>query len=138
MNTTIRTTGKLGQPLLRLAVGSTFVVSLLVLSACASSPKPPTESLQAAELAIGNAEQARVADYASPELAAAREKLIAARVAVEKDEMVKAARLADESTADAKLALARADVAKAKAVNEEMRKSTEALKQEMQRNPGAR
>lgn len=138
MNTTIRTSGKTGKALLRLAVGSTFIGGLLVLGACAASPKPPTEALQAAELAIGTAEQARVADYASPELGAAREKLVAARLAVEKEEMVKAARLADESTVDAKLALARADVTRAKMVNDEMRKSTDTLKQEMQRNPGVR
>lgn len=112
-------------------------VGLLMLAGCASAPKPPTEALQAAELAINNAEKARVADYASPELGQAREDLTAARSAVDKEQMADAQRLAERSRANAELASAKADAAKAKAVNDEMKKSTEALKQEMQRNTGA-
>ena len=111
--------------------------ALLALAACASTPVPPTEALQAAETAISNAEQARIADYASPELGVAREKLTAARAAVEKEEMDLAQRLAEQSRAEAELASAKAEAAKAKAVNDEMRKSTDSLKQEMQRNTGA-
>lgn len=110
---------------------------LFALAGCASAPKPPTEALQAAEQAIANAEKSRVADYASPELGEAREKLTAARSAVDKEQMVLAQRLAEQSRADAELASAKAEVAKARAVNEEMQKSTNTLKQEMQRNPGA-
>lgn len=113
------------------------MAGLLTLAACASMP-PPTEALQAAELAIANAEQARVADYASPELGTAREKLSAARTAVEQKKMAQAKRLAEQSRVDAELALAKAEAAKAQAVNDEMQKSTETLKQEMQRNPGVR
>lgn len=113
------------------------VTALLVLAACASAPKPPTEALQAAQLAITNAETARVADYASPELGEAREQLAAAKTAVEKEQMVAAAQLAEQSRVSAELAMAKAGVAKAKLVNDEMSKSTEALKQEMQRNTGA-
>jgi len=115
----------------------TAVAGLFVLAACASVPQPPTEALQAAEQAIANAEKARVADYASPELGEAREKLTAARSAVEKEQMELAQRLAEQSRADAELASAKAEVAKARTVNDEMQKSTNTLKQEMQRNPGA-
>lgn len=111
---------------------------LLFLAACASAPQPPTEALQAAELAIANAEQARVADNASPELGQARDNLTAARAAVQREDMIAAARLAEQSRANAELASAKAEMVKAKAVNDEMRKSTEALKQEMQRNPGVK
>lgn len=117
---------------------ATAVAGLFVLAACASVPQPPTEALQAAEQAIANAEKARVADYASPELGQARANLTAARSAVEKEEMDLAQRLAEQSRADAELASAKAEAAKAKAVNDEMQKSTNTLKQEMQRNPGAR
>lgn len=123
------------QRFLRLSAGA---AGLLVLAACASVPQPPTEALQAAELAISNAEQARVADYASPELGQAREKLTAARAAVQQENMVLGQRLAEQSRVNAELASAKAEAAKAKAVNDEMRKSTETLKQEMQRNPGNR
>lgn len=113
-------------------------VSLLMLGACATAPQPPTQALQAAELAIANAEQARIADYASPELGEARENLTAARNAVQQKHMVLAQQLAEQSRVNAELASAKAESAKAKAVNDEMRKSTETLKQEMQRNPGAK
>lgn len=114
-----------------------LVVGLLGLAACASTPVPPNQQLQAAELAITNAEKARVADYASPELGEARSKLTAAKSAVEAENMVLAARLADESRAEAELAAARGEVVKAKKVNDEMKQSIETLKQEMQRNTGA-
>jgi len=113
------------------------LAGLLVMVACASVPQPPTEELQAAELAIANAEKARVADYASPELGQAREKLTAARSAVVQEQMDEARRLAEQARVSAELASAKAEAAKAKAVNDEMQKSTSVLKQEMQRNPGA-
>ena len=114
------------------------VALTFMLSACASEPKPPTQALQAAELAISNAEQARIADYASPELGEAREKLTAARLAVEKKDMLAAQRFAEQAQVDADLATAKQGVAKAKTVNDEMNKSTSTLKQEMQRNSGAK
>lgn len=110
----------------------------VMLSSCASKPKPPTQALQAAELAIDTAEQARVAEYASPELAAAREKLTSAKVAVGKEDMIAAERLAEQSRVEAELAVAKANAQKAKAVNEEMQKSISTLKQEMQRNTGVK
>ena len=108
---------------------------LVVLSACAT-PMPPSQALQAAESAIGNAEQARVADYASPELGMAREKLAAANAAVQDEQMLLAEHLADESRVEAELALAKSQAARAKVVNDEMLKSTESLKEEMQRKTG--
>ncbi|WAC44457.1 DUF4398 domain-containing protein [Pseudomonas sp. SL4(2022)] len=111
--------------------------AVLLLSACASPPLPPGQALQAAQSAISNAEQARVADYASPELGIAREKLAAANSAVQREEMLLAERLADQARVEAELALARSQATKAKVVNDEMQKSTNSLKQEMQRNTGA-
>ena len=116
---------------------SIAAASLFAVAACATVPKPPTEALHAAEVAITNAEQARVADYASPELAEARTKLTGARDAVTQQDMVLAQRLAEQSRADAELASAKAEAAKARIVNDEMKKSTDTLKQEMQRNTGA-
>ncbi|HTF95022.1 MAG TPA: DUF4398 domain-containing protein [Cellvibrio sp.] len=107
-----------------------------VLAGCASTPKAPTEALLAAETAIANAEQARVADYASPELGEARDKLTAARTAVAEKEMVRAARLAEQSRADAELATAKAQAAKAQEVNDDLNKNINTLQQELQRNSG--
>ncbi len=108
----------------------------LLLAGCASTPKPPDQALQAAEMAITTAEQARVADYASPELGEARKKLAEAHSAVQEKHMVLAERLAEQSRADAELATAKAGIGKADVVNDEMKKSTDTIKQEMQRNPG--
>ena len=117
--------------------GAAGIAAALALAACASAPVPPTEALHAAELAIANADQARAADFAAPELTEARSKLTAAHAAVAQEKMVAAQQLAEQSRADADLATAKAAAARAQAVNDDMRKSTESMKQEMQRNAGA-
>ena len=106
---------------------------LLALAACASIP-PPTDELMAAESAIKRADEARVADYASPELTRAREKLTAARDAVTREDMTLAASLASQAKIDADVATAKAEAAKAQANIEEMKKANTAIKQESQRN----
>mgnify|MGYP002759374324 CR=1 FL=1 len=122
-----------GKSASRLAI---VALSGALLAACSSPPKAPDQALQAAELAIANAEQARVADYASPELGEARDKLTAARAAVAKEEMLSAARLAEQSRVDAELATAKASAAKAQEVNDELHKNVNTLEQELQRNSG--
>jgi len=114
------------------------VAGLLALAACASAPVPPTQQLQAAEMAITTAEQQGVAEYASADLNQAREKLATARVAVQQENMVVAQRLADESRVSAELASAKAEMLKAEAVNDEMQRSIDTLEQEMLRNTGNR
>jgi len=116
---------------------SILLISIAGLAACASAPLPPTSELQAAQLAIASAEQDQVENYALPELNDARKKLDAARVAVTNEDMMLATYLATEATADAQLASARAQMLKAKAVNDEMQKSIDTLKMELQRNSGA-
>lgn len=116
--------------------GALMLAGVMAIGACASTPEPPTAALQAAATAITHAEQARVADYASPELGEAREQLAAAKLAVQNEDMVVAERLAVQSRHAADLATAKTEAVKAKAVNDEMRKSTETLKQEMQRHTG--
>lgn len=113
------------------------IAGIFALSACATTPEPPTRALQAAESAIASAEQDRVATYASAELREAREKLSAARAEVREEDMVTARYLAEEALVHAELASAQAEEVKAKAVNDEMQKSIDTLKQEMQRNSGA-
>lgn len=133
----------LQQPLSFRAIrGSPVFIALaaagfLALAGCVTPPVPPTEELQAAESAISNAEQARVADYASAELTTARQKLALANTAARNNEMVKAEYLAIESRTHAEVALARAEELKAKAVNDDMQKSIDTLKEEMKRASGA-
>ncbi len=125
---------------IRDGLGRPLMASLLAvaMASCASTPEPPTEALQAAQLAIESAEQARVADYAASELGAAREALAEARVAVQDEEMVRARRLAERSRASAELATARASEARNREINGELQKTIDALEQELQRNSGDR
>jgi hypothetical protein len=121
-----------------MAVGLTgalmFVASASFVG-CASTP-PPTAGLQAARLAISNAEQADASRYAGEELGEARTKLASADTAVKEQRMIMAGRFADESRADAELASAKTGAAKAQAVNAEMTHSTGTLVEEMQRSSG--
>lgn len=119
----------------RLMIGGALVFAL---AACASAPLPPTEELQAAELAIRGAEQERVADYAPQDLKQAHDKLSAARVAVQDEDMVLALQLAHESRVSAELASAKTAQSKAREVNEEMQQNITILQQEIQRNTGVR
>lgn len=114
----------------------TAVAILFSLAACATVPQPPNQELAAAEMAITSADQARVSDYASAELHEARTKLASARAAVQQEKMILAQQLAEQSRVDAELALAKTEATKAKAINDEMLKSTDVMKQEMQRNTG--
>jgi len=111
---------------------------LLFLVACSTTPQPPYLALQSAESAIDNADQERVSDYALPELREARDKLTAARAAVQQEEMDLAKNLADESRVSAELASAKAERIKAAEVNNDMKKGTLDLRQEMQRMTGER
>ena len=106
------------------------------LAACASTPPPPTDALNAAERSVKVAQEAGVADYASPELKSAREKLVLARAAVAREDMTAAAVLAEQARLDAELATAKTESAKAKAVNSELLKGNETLRQEMNRTSG--
>lgn len=118
---------------LRIAVGLTGV---LMLAACASTPPAPTASLQAAQLAISNAERADAGRYAPGELGEARTKLASADTAVSEQRMTMAERFAEESRAEAELASAKTADVKANAVNHEMTRSTDTLLEEMQRRSG--
>jgi hypothetical protein len=118
---------------LRTAAG---ITGLLLLSACASTPPPPTASLQEARHAIATAEQAEAGRYAPGDLSDARANLASADNAVTAQRMYAAQRLAEESTADAELATAKTADIKANDVNTEMKRSTAILIDELQRSSG--
>lgn len=112
------------------------LMGALLLAACASTPPAPTVSLQAARQAISEAERVDAGHYAAAELGAARTRLASADTAVTEQKMIMAERLAQESRAEAELASAKTASVKAKAVNDEMRRSTGTLIEEMQRSSG--
>jgi hypothetical protein len=117
---------------LRVAAG---VVAALMISACASTPAP-TAQLQAAQQAIAAAERTDASRHAAAELGTAQARLAAANTAVQAKEMDSAARLADESRVEAEFATAKTASVKARMVNEEMKRSTGTLIDEMERNTG--
>lgn len=109
------------------------VTAAIFISACASAPIAPESSMTKAQEAIALAERAGARQYAGAELDEAQQKLISAEKAIASEEMLKADRLAQESIVVAELALARTESTKALDINQEMRRSTDALIEEMQR-----
>jgi phage-related tail protein len=112
------------------------LAGVLVLAACASAPPAPTASLQAAQQAISTAERAEAGRYAAGELGEARTKLVSANTAVSEQRMIMAQQFAEDSRAEAELAAAKATDVKAQEVNEEMKRSTSTLVEEMRRTSG--
>lgn len=103
--------------------------------ACASAPMP-VEKLAVAKSSIDRAEQAQAAQFASVELNAARGKYAAAQSAVDKNDPVVAARMADQAEADAQLAEATARAKQQQQLVTEMEASLRDLRNEtLRRNP---
>lgn len=109
------------------------LLAALLLSACATAPLLPNESLNAAKSAIANAERAEARQYAGAEFEEAQEKLALAQRAISAEQMIRAEQLALQSRVAAELAMARTEAAKAKAINRDMKKGIEALDEELQR-----
>lgn len=115
----------------------TAAAAMVLLCSCADTPPAPTAALDAARLAISNAERADAGRYAAGELAEARIKLSSADTAVAGRQMIAAERMANESRVEAELATATTAAVKAQAVNAEMKQSNTSLIEEMQRKSGA-
>jgi hypothetical protein len=109
---------------------------MLFVTACASAPSAPPESLNEAKLAIEIAERVDASHHAGAELDEARQKLEAADKAMASENTVMADRYANQSKIMAELATARTEAAKAMAVNAELNKGAKALTEEMQRTGG--
>ena len=118
---------------LRVSAG---LAGALLITACASTPPAPTAELAAAQSAISAAEQVDAGRHASVELDEARTKLTSANTAVQEERMDAAAQLAVQSQVAAELATAKTAQHKAKAVNEDMQRSSGVLVDEMQRSEG--
>jgi hypothetical protein len=106
---------------------------LMLVAACASAPPAPDSAMDAAKVAISNAEKADASHYAGAELGEARQKLASADKAVLDESMIQAERFAQESRVQAELAFARTEAAKAAAVNKEMERGAIALTEELER-----
>ena|SRR6187549_3857836 len=111
-------------------------VLFMLAGAAIAAPPAPVTNLQAAQLAIANAERVDAATHAGVELGEARGKLAAAQSAVQEKKMVVAQQYADEARAEAELAAAKAGAVKALAANEDIKRGTATLLEEMQRKSG--
>ncbi len=118
---------------LRPLVAAGLAGMFMLFAACASAPLAPDSALNAAKVAISNAEKAEAGQFAGAELGEARDKLALADSAVKEENMLAAERFAQESQVQAELASARTATAKADAVNKEMERGADALTEEMQR-----
>jgi hypothetical protein len=114
-------------------VGAVLAGVLVAIGACASAPPAPESALDAAKVAITNAEKADANRYAGAELGEAREKLALAGGAVQQEKMILAEQLAQQSRVQAELASARTGAAKAAEVNAELARGAAALNEEMER-----
>ena len=122
---------------LRLASVAGLVAGILLLGACATEAVAPTSALDAARVAIVNAERMDASHYAGAELDAARQKMLRAERAVGSDDdenMVLAERYANEARIEAELAMARTESKKAAEINDDMIRSAAALEAEIQRS----
>lgn len=112
---------------------STTILFMFFLAGCADKVPPPTQQVTMATQAIAQAETSGAFEFAPLELKSARDKLSQAQRAMEKEDNLKARRLADEATIDANLAEAMARSAKAQKTVEELKENIRALREEVDR-----
>jgi hypothetical protein len=104
----------------------------LVISGC-SAGKPPLGTVSQAELAVQQADQSTASVFAPLELQVARDQLTEAKRAMAAEEYEGARRFADQALVNAQLAEAKAGAGKARSAAEELRKSIQTLRGELER-----
>ena len=112
------------------------LAAVFSMAVMADEPNSAKDAIKAAESAISQAEEARVTNYASPELHSAHQKLAAAKEmsgkADDKKEFLRASWLAEEARSDAELAAAKSKKARAEGGNTEMQRNIDMLSQALQ------
>lgn len=117
----------------RLRLSASLAVAGLALVACASTTPPPNGEIEASNAAIAAATGAGGMEWAPSEMRSAQEKLNRAKQAVTDRDNDRAVTLARESLADARLAEAKANSAKARKSATELAESNRVLNEEVQR-----
>ena len=105
----------------------------LLLSACATSDKPPVAEIATARASIAQAESAGAVKAALVELLVAREKLRKAEAAVRDERYAPARRMAAQAEADAEVAERKARAVKAQTAAAELARSNDQLRKELER-----
>ena len=117
---------------------STMTAAALLVAAgmagCASQPKPTAQLVRASTL-VSQAEKDGAQRFAAADLQRARDELSNAQTAESDGKYANAQRLADRAAADADLASARASSGKSQQSAEQVRRSLDTLRQQLQQNP---
>lgn len=108
-------------------------LGLALLTACASVP-PPEGEMETADLAYRNAEQAQGTRYAPLETRVARDKLEAARAAMNDGRHLEARRLAEQAKVDAVLSETKSQTAVRVRAAEEIQADIDAIREEAERS----
>lgn len=114
----------------KLLLISSLVITVCLLTACASTP-PPTDTITRAKVSLDEAEEAGSRDHAPLELRNARKKLQEAQAAFGQEEYKRAKRLAEQAQVDAQLAEQKALSAKAQDSVEEIQDHMRLLRKEL-------
>ena len=112
-----------------------YLLACLVLLSCASA-QPGPNAFKPAEQAILAAERAGAEELAPVELRFAREKLESARLGIEKKKYAVALYLIEESEVNSELAIEQSRAAQSRRKVNELRRSNEVMKEEMETNYG--
>lgn len=115
----------------RTSTGMVLAALLLGLSACSSVPPQPNTAMIKAQSAVAQAQNADTRQYAAMDLNSAVTKLQAATDANAKRDYKRANYLAEEAQVDAQLAMAKAQAAKSEEAATQLRKSNQALQNQI-------
>lgn len=115
------------------ALSALAVLTAATLAGCASEPKPTAELVRASTL-VSEAEKSEAQHFAAADLQRARDELSNAQTAESAGKYDIARREAEKSAADADLASARASSGKAQQSAEQVRRSLDTLKEQIQQN----
>ena len=118
------------QPFMRVALGA-LIAATLFTAACSSVP-PPREQMAVSRSAVERA-SGPAGSEAAVEIAAARDKMERANLAMGREDYVSALFLAEEAEADANLAEAKARSVRAAGALQEVRESIRMLREETSR-----
>jgi hypothetical protein len=117
------------------AASPALFCAALLLGACATTPPPPTVEMTRAKAAIEQAQRAGAREYATEYLNASMKKMDMAEAANAKGNNAEAARLVEESYADAHLAQVSAQSAKSAKAAADVDQSIQTLQHEANRAP---
>jgi hypothetical protein len=108
-------------------------ITLLLAAGCSSLKTPATADVAVSKAAVADAAGAGGAEFAPVEMKSARDKLTLAKEAMAVKDYKRASDLANEAQADAKLAQAKANSAKAQQAAQALQDDIRVLRQEVDR-----